>query len=199
MRIAGGAAVVLTVMLTAALAVGTAAGSPGAAVAAVPRPAPGAVRWSPVLADGDAVRVEVTRDGVRATPFRQAPDAASPDGPTDPRPPGLLTLPARRMDVPVDRVEVTVEVAAGPAEAVDVDVRGLRVGGGWTEWAPASATRASTPTPTLQVALPAPAIQVQARLVLTPTTPMPEVGGLHLAAYAAPPSVQVQSRAQAQY
>jgi len=32
----------------------------------------------------------------------------------------------------------------------------------------------------------------------TPTTPMPEVGGLHLAAYAAPPSVQVQSRAQAQ-
>jgi len=198
MRIARGSAVALTVMLTAALAVGTAAGSPGAAVAAVPRPAPGAVRWSPVLADGDAVRVEVTRDGVRATPFRQAPDAASPDGPTDPRPPGLLTLPARRMDVPVDRVEVTVEVAAGPAEAVDVDVRGLRVGGGWTEWAPASATRASTPTPTLQVALPAPAIQVQARLVLTPTTPMPEVGGLHLAAYAAPPSVQVQSRAQAQ-
>jgi hypothetical protein len=158
-----------------------------------------------VLADGDPVRVEVTRDGVRPSSFPQAPDAASPDGSTDTRPPGLLTLPARRMDVPVDRVEVTVDVAAGPAAAVTVDVRGLRVGGGWTEWVPAAsairtstATAPPTPTPPLQVALPAPATRVQARLVLTPTTPVPEVSGLHLAAYAAPPSIRVQSRAQAQ-
>src|SRR6185437_5613676 len=94
MRIARGAT---AVVLAATAVVGAAAGAPGTAVAA-PAPAPAVVRWSPALAGGDPVRVEVTRDGARPTLVRQTPDTASPDGPTNTRFPGLLTLPARQME-----------------------------------------------------------------------------------------------------
>jgi hypothetical protein len=55
---------------------------------------------------------------------------------------------------------------------------------------------------TLHVTLPAPVTRVQARLVLTPpgspTEPAPEVRGLHLVAYPAPPSAGAQVQAQAE-
>jgi hypothetical protein len=121
----------------------------------------------------------------------------------------------------VDRVEAVVDSVGGRGDAapgtdgsgVAVDIRGLRVGGGWTEWLPAVAaspppptpapTPARTPAPTLRVALPEPVTRVQARLVLLPsdvppapgaTGSSPEVRGLGLTAYAAPPSARAEAR-----
>jgi hypothetical protein len=196
-RIGRGAA---AVVLAGALAVGVAVALPGAAANAAPGPAPGVVRWSPALAAGETVGVVVAGGVARLTPDRaRAADAAlRADGHGDSRSPGLLTLPARRMDVPVDRVEAAVDLAAG-STGVAVDIRGLRVGGGWTEWLPAEPvfrTPAAGTSRALRVVLP-PATQVQARLVLSPVGPGPrgpQVRGLTLTAYPAAPSSRAQAR-----
>src|SRR5690348_6102371 len=138
MRIARGA---LGAVVAGAVAIGATMLAPGAAQA-VPGPAPGVVRWSPSLGAGDAVGVEVVRGSARLTTdrARSAEAALSLDGHGDARSPGLLTLPAQRMARPVDRVEATVDLAGGSAaDGVAVDVRGLRTGGGWTEWLTAEA------------------------------------------------------------
>ncbi len=205
MRIARGAA---AVVLGGALAIGAAvAGPPGTAAAAPPGLPPDVVRWSPALRGGEAAGVEVTGDGARLAPDRaRAADLAlRPDGHGDVRSPGLLTLPARRLDRPVDRVEAAGDVVAGGASAaVAVDVRGLAVGGGWTEWLPAEPPPARRPAAgpgVVEVVQPGPAPQVQARLVLTPVHPRgragtrgPEVRALTLTAYPAPPSARAQAR-----
>ena len=205
MRIARGAA---AMVLGGALAIGAGvAAPPGTAAAAQPGTAPGVSRWSADLNTGDAVGVEVGADGARLAADRaMAADAAlRSDGHGDVRSPGLLTLPARRLDTPADRVEATVDVRSGGASsAVAVDVRGLQAGGVWSEWVPAepsSRGSASSGRRTVQVALPAPATEVQARLVLTPVRTRgwrdargPEVRGLTLTAYPASPSARSQAR-----
>ena len=205
MRIARGAA---AMVLGGALAIGAAVtGPPGTAAAAPPPRAPGVVSWSPALDGGDAVGVEVTADGVRLAADRAlAADATlSPDGHGDIRSPGLLTLPARKLDTPAGRVEVTVDVdGGGGSSAVTVDLRGLQATGTWSEWLPAEPTSrgsASGSRRTVQVTLPDPATQVQARLVLTPVRTRgwgaarsPQVHGLTLTAYPAGASARSQAR-----
>jgi hypothetical protein len=206
MRIGRGAA---TMVVAAALTVGTVAVDEAPAAAAA-EPAAATTRWSPALRSGDAVGVTVSDGGVRLA----APPAAtdSSDGPPD-HSLGLLTLPARTTSVPVDRVEAVVDLATGTdAAQVAVDVRGLRIGGGWTEWLPTAThpsgpAAARPPDPPLSVALPEPVTQVQARLVLIPrdapatgptgpnaSGPTPVVRALHLTAYPAPPSARTQAR-----
>ena len=206
MRIARGAP---AAVLGVALAIGTAVLAPGTAQAA-PGGAPGVVRWSPPLAGGDAVGVEVVRGGVRLTADRARSAAATvdADGHGDVRSPGLFTLPARRVATPVDRVEATVDTTGGEAgSGVAVDVRGLRPGGGWTEWVPAEAAvrgPGDASRRTVQATLPAAVTQVQARLVLSPVRTRwtgvrtPEVRGLALAAYPAARSRWTQARKEAE-
>lgn len=209
MRIARGAA---AMVLGGALAIGGAVtGPPGTAAAAPPGRTPGVVSWSPALDGGDAVGVEVGAGSVRLAADRaRAADATlSPDGHGDVRSPGLLTLPARKLDTLVDRVEATVDVTSGGASsAVTVDVRGLQAGGVWSEWLPAEASSrgsASADRRTVQVTLPGPSSQVQARLVLTPVRTRgwgaarsPEVHGLALTAYPAAAGARSQARKEPQ-
>ena len=96
------------------------------------------------------------------------------------------------MDVPVDRVDAVLTLAAGsPGAAASVDVRGLRARGGWTEWEPGVPTSGAADGPDPQGALPEPVVDVQARLVLTLPTdagwamPGPVVRDLTLTAHAA--------------
>ena len=64
---------------------------------------------------------------VRLAADRERPGPARADGHGAAGTPGLLTLPARHMDVPVDRVDAVLTLAAGsPGAAASVDVRGLR-------------------------------------------------------------------------
>jgi hypothetical protein len=190
----------VAVALTGALVAGAAAAAPTASAA--PGPAPGVTRWSPALTDGDAVGVQVADGVVRLAPERALSTFAerSPDGHGESDAPGLLTLPARRLPAPVDRVEATVDLTApDPDSTVSVDVRGLQQNGTWSEWQSAEAAPGPAATATdrpLSVVLPAPATQVQARLVLAPPdagTAEPDVGGLTLAAYPAAPSVRAQA------
>ena len=192
--------------LVAALTVGAAAVGPAGPAAAAPAPPPGPVRWSDPLAAGEAVGVLVVGGTVRLTGDRAgAADAAlSPDGHGDTRSPGLLTLPARPLAVPVDRVDAVVDVAAGTAA---VDVRGRRADGGWSEWLPAEpvpgapGTSGQAAGATLRAVLPAPATQVQARLVLDPPgpgAPAVAVRGLALAAYPAGPGVRALALGEAE-
>ena len=182
MRMARGAGVVLA----GALVVTTAVMGASAAAAA---PAGGAVSWSPPLV-GEAAGIVVSGRTARLAPDRARTGSARTDGHGDSRAPGLLTLPARRVDTPVDRVDAELTLAAGsPAAAASIDVRGRRSGGQWTEWEPAAPTnREPSATRTLTVTLPRPVDVVQARLVLTPSTwagPGPVVRDLTLTAHTA--------------
>ena len=59
------------------------------------------------------------------------------------------------MDVPVDRVDAVLTLAAGsPGAAASVDVRGLRARGGWTEWEPGVPTSGPAAARTLQGSAP---------------------------------------------
>jgi hypothetical protein len=189
-------------VLTAALAAGAAAAAPTAGAGPAPAPAPGVTRWSPALTAGDAVGVQVTDGVVALTPerARSADEDRSPDGHGDTDAPGLLTLPARRLAAPVDRIEATVDLTApDPDSTVSVDIRGLQQSGTWTEWQSAETASDLAGTATdrsLNVVLPAPSTQVQARLVLAPAdagAAEPEVAGLTLTAYPAAPSVRTQA------
>jgi hypothetical protein len=133
--------------------------------------------WSADLAAGETAGV-VVEDG--AVTLRSAGThlaaAEGSGGTSDPT--GLLTLPARRLDVRTDRVEAAVEGDLLSGGAATVDVRGRRATGVWTEWLP-SGTSGS-------VALPEPTTEVQARLVLTgPPGAAPVVRGLTLTAHPA--------------
>ena len=122
--------------------------------------------WSPPLT-GEAAGIVVAGRTARLAPDRTRVGAARADGHGAPGAPGLLTLPARRVDVPVDRVDAVLALAAGsPAAGASLDVRGLRSGGQWTEWEPAGPTRHTASTRTLTATLPDPVVAVQARLVL---------------------------------
>ena len=135
MRMARGA----TAALVGALVAATALVGASAANAA---PGPGTVSWSPPLA-GEAVGVTVSGRTVRLAADREQPGPTRADGHGAGGTPGLLTLPVRHMDVPVDRVDAVLTLAAGsPGAAASVDVRGLRARGGWTEWEPGVPTPA---------------------------------------------------------
>jgi hypothetical protein len=174
MRMARGAA---TIVLAGALVTATTA-------AASPGPVPEeAVRWTPAL-EGEAVRVELIGGTLRL--------AASPPGGTttesgsegdvhQDEPLGLLTLPAHRLDAPVNRVDAALDASGG---GVSVDVRGKRPNGKWTEWTTTEPSSATGGTAT--AALPAPATQVQARIVFTRDAgPGTQVHGLALTAHPA--------------
>jgi hypothetical protein len=144
------------------------------------------LRWTPALDGGDAVGVQVVDGTARLAPDRFAAAGAAPrgDGHGD-RAPGLLTLPARRLDVPVDRVDATLD--AGGV----VDVRGRPADGRWTEWLPAEGDAAGTAT----VVLPEPVVEVQARLVLDPAAPDAAVHAPTLTAHPAAPSARGRATA----
>ena len=175
------------VVLVGVLVVTTALAGASAAAAA---PAQDSVGWSPPLT-GDVVGIVVSGGTARLAPDRMALGTARADGHGAVGSPGLLTLPARRVDVPVDRVDAALTLEAdSPTSAATVDVRGLRAGGRWTEWEPAAAAdREPATVRTLTAALPDPVVAVQARLVLTPgadgTTASPAVRDLTLTAHAA--------------
>jgi hypothetical protein len=146
------------------------------------------VTWSPPLT-GEAAGIVVSGRTARLAPDRRT-GAARTDGHGAADAPGLLTLAARRVDVPVDRVDAALTLGAGsPAAAASLDVRGLRSGGQWTEWEPTAPTEHTASTRTLTARLPEPVVAVQARLVLTPprgwTDPGPVVRDLTLTAHAA--------------
>ena len=123
------------VVLVGVLVVTTAVVGASAAAAA---PASGTVSWSPPLT-GEAAGIVVSGRTARLGADRAHGGVARADGHGDARAPGLLTLPARHVDAPVDRVDATLTLAAGsPAAAASVDVRGRRPGGQWTEWEPAT-------------------------------------------------------------
>ena len=150
MRMARGAGVVLAgalVVTTAVVGASAAAAGPGGEGRSAGRrhwPARPRGSWSPAAPRASA-------------PDRARTGSARADGHGDARAPGLLTLPARRVDTPVDRVDAELTLAAGsPAAAASIDVRGRRSGGQWTEWEPAAPTnREPSATRTLTVTLPA--------------------------------------------
>ncbi|MGH3614004.1 MAG: hypothetical protein ACRDRK_15720 [Pseudonocardia sp.] len=116
------------------------------------------VNWSPELSTGEAVGITVEGSTARLT------------GPT-----GLLTLPARRLDVLTERVDTAVDGDLPAGTTAIVDVRGRRATGGWTEWQPATPGSAAT--------LAEPTSEVQSRLVLTGSPGAePVVRGLTLTA-----------------
>ena len=174
------------VVLVGVLVVTTAVVGASTAAAA---PASGTVSWSPPLT-GEAAGIVVSGRTARLGADRAQVGVARADGHGDARAPGLLTLPARHVEAPVDRVDATLTLAAGsPAAAASVDVRGRRPGGQWTEWEPAApAHHGPSATRVLTVTLPDPVDVVQARLVLSPSAsagPGPVVRDLTLTAHAA--------------
>ena len=139
--------------------------------------------WSPALSSGSGVGVAVQGGAARIdqrTAFRApredgaaegTPDTAVAHRPAHPRP--------HRLDSPTNRIAARVAARLTEGATADVDVRGLRAGGNWSEWIPAEDGTA---------VLPEPVLDVQARLVLT-GDPGPEATGLTLTALA---TVQVE-------
>jgi hypothetical protein len=135
----------------------TIAGALGAGSITPATAAPAAVAsWNADLAAGDAAGVDLTGGTARLDAARAF--VAPPDGGTAGVPTGLLTLPARRLPAPTDRVDTAVVGDVPVGSTASVDVRGLRANGNWTEWIPQAGGSTT---------LPEPAAQVQARLVLT--------------------------------
>ena len=198
MRMARGATAALAGALVAATAV---VGASAANAAPIPR----TVSWSPPLS-GEAVGVTVSGRTVRLAEGRERAGPARADGHGAAGFPGLLTLAAHHMDEPVDRVDALLTLAAGsPGAAASVDVRGLRAGGGWTEWEPGVPTSGPATARTLTAALPEPVVDVQARLVLTPqadagwVAPGPVVRDLTLTAHVATRTNATAKHAPRQY
>jgi hypothetical protein len=175
------------VALTSALTLGpVVAGTLSAAHAA-----PATTSWSAPLAEGEGAGVAVGDDGARLDPAGTHLAPAEPDpsltegGPdatlaSEPVPTGLLTLPARTLETPADRVDTAVDGDLPEGSTATVDVRGRRANGAWTEWIPAD--RGST-------ALPEPTTEVQPRLVLAgATAEQALVRDVRLTATPAPPS-----------
>jgi hypothetical protein len=170
------------VLLVGVLVATTAVAGASPASAAPPE---GTTTWSPPLT-GEAAGIVVSGHIARLAPERARAGAMRADGHSPAGAPGLLTLPARRVDVPVARVDAALTLAAGsPAAAASLDVRGRRSGGQWTEWEPAMPTDPTASTRTLTATLPNPVVAVQVRLVLDATAnPGPVVQNLTLTAHA---------------
>ncbi|CAM4002774.1 hypothetical protein NOGI109294_21870 [Nocardiopsis gilva] len=133
--------------------------------------------------DGDRIRVERQGDQPLGASLRsQRPDRVS-GGAADERPePGaalereigaaLATFPAHELDDPASAVDVAVDTT-GDAEDFQVEVRGLRPDGIWTEWREAPGAEASSrrsredPPKGHRVALSTPVEQVQVRVGIT--------------------------------
>lgn len=126
---------------------------PGATVPALALPP--TESWSADLSatDSDDANVAVSAGAVRL-----AGGSARASSAGVPRALGMLVLAPRRLASPADRftADVTADLPAG--SEVFVDVRGLRTGGGWTQW-----TEAHRAAPGL---LGEPSSEVQVRLVL---------------------------------
>ncbi len=155
---------------TGALLVGTAApaGAQGPS-------GPVLTRWSPDLVAGETAGVLVEDGTARLDHAGTHLLPSDADG--SPVPTGLLTLPARRLDAPTDRVETAVDGDLPAGSTAGVDVRGRRATGGWTEWIPAG---------TGSALLPEAVSEVQGRLVLTgDETVEPSVRTLTLTAHPA--------------
>lgn len=144
---------------TAALLATTGALLLGTAVPATAQPGPSrpvVASWSPDLLAGEAAGVVV--DGGTARLDHTTTHLLPSDADGSPVPTGLLTLPARRLDAPTDRVQTGVVGDLPAGSTAGVDVRGRRANGGWTEWIPAGTGSAD---------LPEAVSEVQGRLVLT--------------------------------
>ena len=139
--------------------------------------------WSPALSSGSGVGVAVQGGAARIdqrTAFRAPREDGAAEGTPDTAvATGLLTLDPHRLDSPTNRIAARVAARLTEGATADVDVRGLRAGGNWSEWIPAEDGTA---------VLPEPVLDVQARLVLT-GDPGPEATGLTLTALA---TVQVE-------
>jgi hypothetical protein len=149
----------------------------GATPALAAEPVATAHAWSADLAAGETAGVVIADGAVtlRAAGTHLAAAEGS-DGPSEPT--GLLTLPARRLDVRTDRVEAALDGDIPSGGAATVDVRGRRSTGVWTEWLPSGESAS--------VVLPEPTTEVQARLVLTGRPgAAPVVRGLTLTAHPA--------------
>jgi hypothetical protein len=68
------------------------------------------ISWSPPLA-GETAGVTVAGGAAQLSPDRAQVGSARADGHGDAGAPGLLTLPARPVDVPVDRVDAVLTLA----------------------------------------------------------------------------------------
>jgi hypothetical protein len=124
----GAAPVILAALVATTTAVATSTASAAA---------PDAVSWSPPLT-GEAVGVVTTGGTAQLGPDRLHPDVQA-DGHGDAGAPGLLTLPAHRLDAPVDRVDAELSLAAGGPDApVAVDVRGVSTAAGGPSGRPPS-------------------------------------------------------------
>jgi hypothetical protein len=175
MRMARGAA---AAVLAGALVVGNVA-------AASAEPVPDdTVRWTPAL-QGEATGVELTDGTLRlaAPPVGGTRAENGPQGNVDEDVPlGMLILHARRLDLPVNRVDAALDATDG--SGVTVDIRGKRPNGKWMEWVAAEPPAGADDPATAE--LHTPAVQVQARIVFTPEVGMrAEVRGLTLTAYPA--------------
>ena len=170
--------------LTAAVLAGALMVGNAAAASAEPVP-DDTLRWTPAL-QGEATGVELIGGTLRLTapPVGGTRAKNGPPGDVDEDVPlGMLVLPARRLDVPVNRVDVELDATDG--SGVLVDVRGKRANGKWMEWV-AAEPPAGADAPAA-AALHTPAVQVQARIVFTPKAGTgAEVRGLTLTAYPAP-------------
>jgi len=159
----------------AALAVATAMLGAFAPSAAADTPE---TTWTADLGTAQAAGVVVTHGTARLAgtgAFRAPATEGGADG-APLVPTGLLTFPARDLPTPTGQVEARLD---GDPAGATVDVRGLRAGGGWTEWLPAD--------PAGTVRLPAPATRVQGRLVLSGTA---AVRGVTLTARPAVPRTE---------
>ena len=129
--------------------------------------------WSPALTSGIRRGRRGAGRGRAHRPAHGVPrpreDGAAEGTPDTAVATGLLTLDPHRLDSPTNRIAARVAARLTEGATADVDVRGLRASGNWSEWIPAE--RRAT------AVLPEPVLDVQARLVLT-GDPGPEATGL---------------------
>ena len=93
--------------------------------------------WSPPLSSGSGAGVAV-QDGAARIDQRTAFRAPREDGAAEGTPDtavatGLLTLDPHRLDSPTNRIAARVAARLTEGATADVDVRGLRAGGNWSE------------------------------------------------------------------
>ncbi|HEY8371911.1 MAG TPA: SH3 domain-containing protein [Pseudonocardiaceae bacterium] len=137
----------------------------------------GSPQWTADLSvvDADDSGV-VSTDGV----VRLAPGNDSPASIRNGERLGMLVLPERQLDRPVNRISAEVSSMVPPAAELAIDVRGLRADGNWTEW--------TEIRPDAPAVLPEPTTRVQVRAMLSaaPGSEGPELSRLTLSADSVP-------------
>ena len=105
--------------------------------------------WSPALSSGSGVGVAVQGGAARIdqrTAFRAPREDGAAEGTPDTAvATGLLTLDPHRLDSPTNRIAARVTARLTEGATADVDVRGLRASGNWSEWIPAADVDGAAP------------------------------------------------------